>query len=147
VEVQSGDTQFTHRFDVFDMAKNIHCVFGLDVFKKAGLAITGLPMSFPDTNQQQNAPPKNHPPPSTIPVDVSNMPLSKLIDQLNSNKESPIYSSLLLSYRKRLIDSKRIELELNAKIKGFCNLPSAVIPLDTGSHTPSNVRQYRVPHS
>jgi hypothetical protein len=148
INVKYGEKSFNHRFEVLDIAKGVNCVFGLDVFSKAGIYIAGLETKFPDLVQEITPVVVEEKSTSSGVTRFKDQSLEEIIEMLKSfNKNHLQYSDILSEFQVRLKKGLEPLLKQNSEISGFCCLPSAVISLDTGIHAPSNVRQYRLAHA
>jgi hypothetical protein len=47
IEVSIGDKRLHHKFEVLKLNEDCGCIFGMDIFPKAGISISGIPTTFP----------------------------------------------------------------------------------------------------
>ena len=150
VSVRIGNRKFNHVFEVLDMGDAVNCVFGIDIFDKAGIALTGVPIEFPGelASMELVRVETDHASESKSPVisakeqAMSLGEITSIIDTLNKNDSD--YLVLYAVYLLKLQDGLQTILAKNQLIIGFCSLPDSQVDIDVGSAQPVNRRQYRV---
>lgn len=112
--------------DVDDVTRPHMGLLGLNLLPEVGIGITGVPVNFPRSLDQDN--------------DAIDDPDNYLVsDWLETFKARPDLRSLLLKGIRPYLDE-------NAKLSpsSFCTHPSAKVTLDTGDAKPVFIPQYRV---
>ena len=122
VPVVYGDRHFTFKFDVGKPPSGIAVVIGRDLQSEVGISISGLMPPMASAARE----PSPDVSPSLFDPDESNIHHS-----LNTHP-----SFLQAIDRNQSISSNT-----------FCNLPEAVVNLETGDNPPVYRRQYPIPHS
>jgi hypothetical protein len=144
--VRVGKEAFVHSFDVLNLTQGKEVIFGVDIFGKAGIGISGLPADFPERievdktelrvlEQTNSSPPDTSGYKGTALADIA-----VSIDKDFGNKNPILY----YIYQTKLRDVLHPLLAKNQLIKNFCNLPGAVVQIDVGQAKPVNKRQYRI---
>ena len=129
--------------------KDTECILGTDIFSKAGIGITGVPVAFPahDTPSAitvvlDDSKPRDIPADTRKFEQMTSVQISSTLDSLN--KEDPNYPVLYAVYLLKLQELIEKALDINANIEGFCNLPGAEVTIEVGNSRPVNRRQYRI---
>jgi len=119
-----GANEFTHEFEISDPPDGVQVIIGRDLFEKLGIVIGGLP----------------------LPGHVNQVPFasnpSMVPDSLVQGAETVPNS---LSSHPSLLEA--IERNQATSLSAFCNIPEAVVRLDTGDHPAIYRRQYPIPDS
>ena len=121
LQIRCGETTFAHKFVAMQMQEELDCLVGLDIFGKCGFAISNVPAAYPVIVAKHEE----------TPAAEANEPLDEVRDEE--------YEVLL---KTSLADVLKENQQTASK---FCNLNEAVVHLDTGKHSPSWVKQYRIP--
>lgn len=124
-DVESG---IQHRFFLHQMPRSLETrgvkvILGRDLMSKLGISISGLPSPLDDTDHKEESPPEETKPPL---VDTSGPP--------HPLADHPRFKEALARNQAIPKDS-------------FCELPEAVVKLDTGDAPATFVRQYPVAHN
>jgi hypothetical protein len=147
IKVSIGHQQFLHRFEVLNLHDDCQCIFGIDIFPKAGISLNGVPVTFPKEMEIS--------PVETIhigqePDEIDTAPyepmglaeITLLLDSIN--KADKNYVALYTVYLLKLSDTLSPFLNSNQQISGFCNLPNSKVRIDVQGAKPVHKRQYRV---
>lgn len=160
LRVELPKNSFQHAFEVMELETPFDCIVGLDFFKKGGITVTGIPSSF-DENQTPESSAKKNPeltePGKTFVLShdiqwthiLRDKPFtleqcSTFLDE--SDTSNTKHSQYIECFEYRLVYSLDQLLRINSQITGFCNIPTAIVPIDTGEAEPIHRRQYPVPY-
>lgn len=151
-----GVKQVRTRIEVMHLRGNIKMLLGINEWAPLGIAVTGLKTIYPiDEERMKNGKSSlnfttmaKKPDTMTPRLMDDNDPLleeSATNAITKANKASNNYPYFLSKYKEYLLHIVEPLLDINARLKGFCNLSTAVIDFNTGQGIPVSKRQYNHP--
>ncbi|KAH6563552.1 hypothetical protein BASA60_010670 [Batrachochytrium salamandrivorans] len=111
--------KFTHKFEISDPPAGIQVIIGRDLFTLLGITISGLPL----------------PQPVNKPAEEELAQPTSMIDDVTKDHHLASHHEL----------TEAIQRNQAIPSNSFCNVPVAVVRLETGDHPPVYRRQYPIP--
>ncbi|KAH9271126.1 hypothetical protein BASA83_006670 [Batrachochytrium salamandrivorans] len=111
--------KFTHKFEISDPPAGVQVIIGRDLFTLLGITISGLPL----------------PQPVNKPAEEELAQPTSMIDDVTEDHHLVSHHEL----------TEAIQRNQAIPSNSFCNVPVAVVRLETGDHPPVYRRQYPIP--